>query len=282
MADGSLWPSISIVTPSLNQGPFIEKTIRSVLLQGYPNLEYIIIDGGSTDGTVEVIKKYEKWLIYWISEPDRGQSHAVNKGFSRASGDILAWLNSDDYYFPNVFQTIVSHYFKYPMAGAWAGGGRQIDSSTGDKLWDRPPPPLDFQEILQWKEYCLPQPSCFLNRNILKGEVYLNEGYHMQMDYDLWLRISKNHPIIPINQILSVNQKHEDAKTARFDLLFRGLAEKWAIMQNHAGIEFVTRDIESFLHGDIEIIYKLRNISQKTYLKLFTPIIKKLLHKLNF
>ena len=87
MPDGSPWPKISIVTPSLNQGPFIEETIRSVLLQGYPNLEYIIMDGGSTDESIEIIKKYEPWLAYWESEPDRGQSHAINKGFQRASGD---------------------------------------------------------------------------------------------------------------------------------------------------------------------------------------------------
>src|ERR1700738_1526878 len=93
--DGSRWPRITIVTPSFNQGQFIEETIRSVLLQGYPNLEYIIIDGGSTDNTVEIIKKYEPWIACWVSEKDRGQSDALNKGFARATGQILAWLCSD-------------------------------------------------------------------------------------------------------------------------------------------------------------------------------------------
>ena len=90
--DGSAWPRISIVTPSYNQGQFIEETIRSILLQGYPDLEYIIIDGGSTDQSVEIIRKYEPWLTYWVSEKDRGQSHAINKGFERASGEIRGYI----------------------------------------------------------------------------------------------------------------------------------------------------------------------------------------------
>jgi len=102
MPGGDPWPRVSIVTPSYNQGQFIEETIRSVLLQGYPDLEYIIIDGGSTDESVEIIRKYEPWLAYWVTEADNGQAHAINKGFQWATGEIMAYLNSDDLYYPSV------------------------------------------------------------------------------------------------------------------------------------------------------------------------------------
>src|SRR5262249_45830023 len=108
MSDGRNWPRISIVTPSYNQGRYIEETIRSVLLQGYPNLEYIIIDGGSTDETIEIIERYHDGLTFWSSEPDNGQSHALNKGFARATGQILAWINSDDMYLPGAFARIAT------------------------------------------------------------------------------------------------------------------------------------------------------------------------------
>ena len=90
------WPGITIVTPSFNQAAFVEATLRSVLLQGYPRLEYLVMDGGSTDGSVEIIRRYERWLAGWVSEKDDGQSHAINKGFARAAGEVVAWLNSDD------------------------------------------------------------------------------------------------------------------------------------------------------------------------------------------
>ena len=112
MPDGNAWPRVSIVTPSLNQGQYLEETIRSVLLQGYSNLEYIIIDGGSTDGSVEIIRKYEPWLNYWVSEPDKGQSHAINKGFRRSTGEIMAYLNGDDIYYPNTLHDVATNFLK--------------------------------------------------------------------------------------------------------------------------------------------------------------------------
>jgi len=114
MPNGSSWLKVTIVTPSLNQGKFIEETLRSVLLQGYPNLDYIVIDGGSTDDSIEIIRKYEPWLTYWVSEPDRGQADAINKGFDKCTGDIMAWLNSDDTYRPNALACAVSYFVENP------------------------------------------------------------------------------------------------------------------------------------------------------------------------
>lgn len=107
MANGLAWPKVSIVTPSYNQGAFIEETIRSVLLQNYPNLEYVICDGGSNDETVEILEKYSPWLSFWQSKKDRGQGHAINLGFSLCSGNYFGWINSDDFYLPNCFETVV-------------------------------------------------------------------------------------------------------------------------------------------------------------------------------
>lgn len=124
------WPRITIVTPSYNQGQYLERTIRSVLLQGYPNLEYLVIDGGSTDSSVEVIRRYQPWLTYWVSERDRGQSAAINKGFARATGDIHGYLNSDDFYQPNALPRVAMDFHvapaalhAYPVEDVYEGAG---------------------------------------------------------------------------------------------------------------------------------------------------------------
>lgn len=130
MPDGKPWPRISIVTPSYNQGQFIEETIRSVLLQGYPDLEYIIIDGGSTDESVEIIRKYERWITFWVSEPDSGQTNAINKGFKRSTGEIVAWLNSDDVYTAGSLCTAAKAFAEQPHVAVIYGKIDAIDADT--------------------------------------------------------------------------------------------------------------------------------------------------------
>ncbi len=126
-ADGSEWPRLTIVTPSYNQAEFVEETIRSILLQGYPNLEYIIIDGGSTDGSLDIIHRYEPWIAYWISEPDDGHIYALRKGFARATGEFLGWQNSDDYYAPNVFGEVAQSFKKSYRIDLVYGNVRIVD-----------------------------------------------------------------------------------------------------------------------------------------------------------
>ena len=212
MPDGSPWPKISIVTPSFNQAQYIEETIRSVLLQNYPNLEYIIIDGGSTDGSVEIIKKYEPWLTYWVSEPDRGQSHAINKGFARSTGEIMAWINSDDYYAPGSFEA-VAHTFTQNMTQWVAGKGYLLNL---DGTVDR----FNGQETVRMDQWLftnqLVQPNVFWRRSIWSRVAGVDDGMQYSFDYDLWMKFTKYQPYpFKIDECLAFFRVHKDSKTFR-------------------------------------------------------------------
>ena len=185
MPDGSPWPRVSIVTPSYNQGKFIEETIRSVLLQGYPNLENIIIDGGSTDQTVELVKRYEPWLAYWLSEPDRGQSHAINKGLRKASGEIIAYLNSDDLYLPGAIRQAVQFLLDHEDVDLVYGDCRVISEESRVISVSR------SRKFDLFVELCLnfvQQPTVFMRRRLLDLVGYLDEELHYAMDLDYWFR----------------------------------------------------------------------------------------------
>ena len=175
---------ISIITPSFNQGEFIEQTIDSVLSQNYPNLEYIIIDGGSTDNSVEIIKKYEKHLKYWVSEPDKGQSHAINKGLKYVTGDIINWLNSDDYYEPDTF-SIVNEGFNNNI-NVLCGKSR-IFGNNNNKISKGTF--VDFNNLSKTIGQALfDQPATFIKTNIFRLLLPINENLRYLMDRELWIK----------------------------------------------------------------------------------------------
>jgi len=209
----TILPKISIITPSYNQGKYLEKTILSVLDQGYPNLEYIIIDGGSTDESVEIIRKYQDRLAYWVSEPDRGQSHAINKGFERATGDILAWLNSDDWYVAGALLAVAEAFTSNPDVGAVVGAGEMVDGE-GTLIHHNEPLTITTQTLLDWSDAFFCQPSCFFSQKAWSACGLLDENFHFAMDLDLWFKIAARFRFDRIEQVLSVSLVHADAKTA--------------------------------------------------------------------
>jgi glycosyltransferase involved in cell wall biosynthesis len=194
-ADDRSWPRISIVTPSFNQGQFIEETMRSVLLQGYPNLEYFVMDGGSTDNSADIIKKYSPWLTYWVSERDRGQSHAVNKGMSHATGDIVAWLNSDDLYLPSALIRVATAWDNHTH---WLVGKIKAGESLGspDIRTLRLSSSQTFLEIAAFwlvrernlRSYS--QPEVFMSRQAWQAVGGLCEKLFHAMDNHLWAKLS--------------------------------------------------------------------------------------------
>lgn len=197
------WPKLTIVTPSYNQGAFIEETIRAVLLQNYPNLEYIIIDGGSTDETCAILEKYAGFISFWQSEKDRGQSHAINLGFSLASGEYHAWINSDDFYLPGVFHEVMTRFMLSSKSFIYGYGYELRDEKN---ILIRVPPSTDYFIKIP----SLIQPSCFWKAAIHQP---IWEEMHCALDYELWLRLLKGNSRMRIRKPLSVARAHADAKT---------------------------------------------------------------------
>jgi glycosyltransferase involved in cell wall biosynthesis len=180
------WPEVSIVTPSFNQGEYLEETIRSVLLQGYPNLAFYVIDGGSTDRSVEIIRKYESWLAGWVSEPDRGQSDAINKGFARGRGEILGWLNSDDVYEPGTLLRVSEYLLAHPDCNLVYGNGWVIDeygNKTSPCDWILP-----FDRRLYLNSNFILQPAAFWRRTLWEQAGELDPALQWTMDWDWFIR----------------------------------------------------------------------------------------------
>ena len=217
------WPGISIITPSFNQAAFLERTILSVLEQGYPNLEYIIIDGGSTDGSIDIIKKYQERLAYWISEPDRGQAHAINKGLRMATGEWVAWQNSDDVFYPGVFESLAREAAKAPYVDLIIGNMNLIDKEDQvlrDIKYVRP----TYRSLLA-EGMVLTNQAAFWRRRV-HGEIgYFDETLHCGFDYEWFLRLLAGRSAVHVNATWGGLRRHEDTKTSNrqvvFDVEFR-------------------------------------------------------------
>ncbi|MFC4599693.1 glycosyltransferase family 2 protein [Cohnella hongkongensis] len=206
------YPLVTIVTPSYNQGEFIEATIRSVLDQNYPNLQYLVIDGGSKDQTIDILRKYEDRLS-WISEKDKGQSDAINKGFKMAKGEIVAWLNSDDTYEPGAIQAAVDYFVKHPEAALVYGEGDIIDRIGNKVKRFEATQEFDLWTLIHKWDYIM-QPATFFKRKALEGVGYLNESLHWCMDWELWIKLASNYEVGYINQVIANSREYEDTKTS--------------------------------------------------------------------
>lgn len=249
-------PKISIITPSFNQGRYLEKTIRSVLDQNYPNLEYIIIDGGSTDNSLDIIKRYEKHLAYWVSEKDRGQSHAINKGMKVATGDLLSWLNSDDYLAPGALPVIADVYRSNPQAGAILGAGTMVDES-GQVIVTNEPFEVTSESLYRWIDRFFWQPSCFITRSAWEECGPVDEAIHFAMDLDLWLKIAARYPFATTERMLSSSLKHDVAKTTAFARLSQ--IDAAIVILKHGGedqarkfLEGLANDSDAHIAGLVE------------------------------
>jgi glycosyltransferase involved in cell wall biosynthesis len=206
---------VSIITPSFNQAKFLEKTIQSVLGQDYPEIEYIIIDGASTDGSQEIIHKYAEHLAHWVSEPDLGQTDAINKGFALAKGEVLAWLNSDDTLEPHAVSEAVAWLQDHPEVGMVYGDGNFIDAQ-GKVIGKFPSAQTDYGRLMQgYVHIC--QQAAFFRTGLWKQVGPLDPSFYFAMDYDLWVRLAKIAPLVYVPRLWANFRLHGDAKTISAD-----------------------------------------------------------------
>ncbi len=200
---------VSIVTPSFNQSAYLEQTIRSVLEQDYPNLEYIVIDGASTDGSADIIQKYSSRLAYWISEKDSGQADAINKGMRRAKGEIVAWLNSDDYYLPGAIQSAVAAFESNPHAVMVYGNMLAVDQ-TGQTINQLLYRQLTLEDLLCFQ--IIGQPAVFMRRAAFEKAGGLDLNFHFMLDHQLWIKLAAQGQIVHFNQTWAAARYHPLAK----------------------------------------------------------------------
>jgi GT2 family glycosyltransferase len=200
---------VSVITPSYNQAAYLEQTILSVLEQDYPHIEYFVMDGASTDNSVDIIRKYESKLAWWVSEKDKGQADAINKGFARATGEVIAWLNSDDYYLAGAVSAAVKMFEEHPEVVLVYGNMLAVDEhgKTFNKLNYKQ---LTLEDLLCFQ--IIGQPAVFMRRSALQTAGGLAPDFHFMLDHHLWIRIAQLGKILHVNQTWAAARYHAEAK----------------------------------------------------------------------
>jgi len=204
-------PLVSIVTPSFNQARYLEDTIQSVLAQNYPRLEYIVVDGGSNDGSVHIIKNYESKITWWVSEKDQGQTDAINKGFAHARGDVLAWINSDDTYEPNAIFSAVKFLQGHPEIGLIYGDANYINENA--RVIGRFPAAQTDLIRLRRGYVHIPQQAAFFRADLWRAVAPLDPSFYFAMDYDLWVRLATRSQVKYVPQTWANFRLHTSGKT---------------------------------------------------------------------
>jgi len=255
-------PRITIVTPSFDQAKYLPETIESVLKQDYPNLEYIIIDGGSTDGSVDVIKRYERHLSYWVSEKDSGQSEAINKGFKKATGELFTWVNSDDVLLPGSLQTVAEYYGKCNQPDIITGNVVYIDDKGRITRFLRLPRQSRF--FFFRGVWHASAPAVFFKTSLFHAVGGVNPDYHLCMDLDLWMKMMKKDArVAHVSRYLGAFRWHENAKTIQF-------LDKHATSFSSERIEILKKNVNRFSIHKVLLwrkIYKLYQTLNLNYLR---------------
>ncbi|MCZ7574926.1 MAG: glycosyltransferase [Ardenticatenaceae bacterium] len=251
-------PVVTVITPSYNQAQFLESTLCSVLDQDYPALEYIVIDGGSKDGSVDIIRRYESHLAYWVSEPDSGQSDAINKGLVRASGKYVTWLNSDDIHLPGAIFKAVAALERTPEAGMVYANGIGIDSEGNQTDW----PHYGQYSLLDLLcMHIIHQPTVFMRKEVVQAVGGLDPTYHLLMDHHLWSRIARIAPIFFVDEYWAAARRHAHAKntTRRSDFAVEARRILGEMSQHPDVAELIKRHARQIEAGHriFEAIYSL-------------------------
>ena len=276
-------PRFSVVTPSYNQAEFLEETIRSVLLQGYPDLEYIVIDGGSTDGSVEIIKKYEPWLSHWVSEKDDGQANAINKGLRQAHGEIIAYINSDDWYAPEAFHAVARRAMENPAESWWVGW---VDNHPEGK-----PPERKLSGFTNMIEFLgrtevLQQPGVFWKRQLQEQSGFFDERLHFVFDHEYWVRLlAAGHRPVNLDAVIANFRIHGESKT--FSKQHHFMREMKKVARQYAGLvepsrwhEVNDRLLDYEAHYFVQSVYGLLQTGDRPatlgYLIRSLPLLKRI------